>query len=222
MQRKPRSIRRGTDREKAWKAMRVLRTFRAGEIEDTANISRHNINSYLKYLIRTGFLSRRDDGRLVLMRDSGPRPPVTINRKASYWVYDPNTEKYYEGAKEGMENESGNYELDAEQQRAMVLLRSMIEDRGQNQVARELGYGKSTISQVKDGKYPIVPARILEKVMEVYGSEHRNCPAAGEIDTKLCERFAGAVFAGRSDAHPLFAHVKGSCKGCEFYTKGKR
>ncbi len=68
----------------------------------------------------------------------------------------------------------------------MKLLREKITERGQAQVARELGYSASAINQVLHDKYQGSLDNLLERVAEVYGSESVDCPMQGEIPLGKC------------------------------------
>jgi len=70
-----------------------------------------------------------------------------------------------------------------EEQRAFFL--SILQRLSAAQIARDTGYSDSTVSQVKNNKYPGDEAAFLDKVLLIYGSW--NCAALGqEIDYKTC------------------------------------
>ncbi len=77
----------------------------------------------------------------------------------------------------------------------MDLLREKVAERGQAQVARELGYSASAISQVLNDKYQGSLVRLLERVAEVYGSESVSCPVMGEIPLGRCAEERRRPFA---------------------------
>ncbi|MDA8085915.1 MAG: helix-turn-helix transcriptional regulator [Nitrospiraceae bacterium] len=69
------------------------------------------------------------------------------------------------------------------------LLKREAEDKGQAQVAKELGVNKSTISLVLSGKYPAGTEKIEERVMNIYGNNGQvSCPGRGneEISPSAC------------------------------------
>lgn len=102
-----RHILRDTFRERAWRAMRVRKTFTIGEIVADANRSedetaaRDNARRYISALKSAGYvgeLARRVPGtapgsngfkRFVLMHNTGPRAPVF--RASVNALHDPNT-----------------------------------------------------------------------------------------------------------------------------------
>lgn len=74
-----------TARQRAWNSMRIFRTFCAGDIESTAEISDNNLRVYLRLLVATGYLTvvgrSRRYNKYYLVRDTGPRAPQETTEK---------------------------------------------------------------------------------------------------------------------------------------------
>lgn len=60
------------------------------------------------------------------------------------------------------------------------LLRQKVAETSQAQVARQLGYAPTTISQVLSGSYAGNLDHVLLRVEEVYGNTTVSCPGLGE------------------------------------------
>lgn len=71
-------------------------------------------------------------------------------------------------------------------QNRQLLLEQKCEELGNSQVARDTGCSATTISLVRRNKYGADTDRILERVAEVYGSDHVNCPLLGDISLGRC------------------------------------
>lgn len=88
-------------RDRAWKAMRVFRTFNIADLCATAEITRQNASKFLVALERAGFIARSRDhvsgraGSLIqyrLVRNTGPvAPAIQTNGD----VLDLNTQQLY-------------------------------------------------------------------------------------------------------------------------------
>lgn len=72
-------------RQRMWQSMRILRRFTIGDLEATAEATRHGAQRYVSGLERAGYLTRAAErvsgvrGGAVqfrLVRDSGPQAPV--------------------------------------------------------------------------------------------------------------------------------------------------
>lgn len=219
MSRKDRTIRKKSARQRAWTVMRIGQRFTVAEVATMSGTTIDNVTKYVLFLASTGYIQKRDGGAMVLIRDSGPTAPVTINQASLYRVYDPNTDAYYE-ARKG--NAMTNDMWSMEEIEAFDLLRRKIEEEGLGVVAKKLGFARSTISTVKNGKYPTKPVNVLSKVGEVYGESTLQCPAVGYINKSLCRELSTAASDGAKHGHPLFPHVKTSCPECQFcHAKGK-
>jgi hypothetical protein len=92
-------------RSRAWRAMRVLRTFTLQQVAMTASISMDNVRVYVHRLQREGFARKIQNnvsgcvGHFAiwrLLKDTGPDAPIA--RKAG-GLYDPNTQTTYIGGK---------------------------------------------------------------------------------------------------------------------------
>ena len=94
----------------------------------------------------------------------------------------------------------------------MRLLAQHVHEKGQAQVARELGYSSSTISQVMNGKYPGNLDNLLERVKEVYGAETVHCPILGEIPLAKCAEHRRRPFAA---TNPMRVQLYRACRECE-------
>lgn len=86
---------------KVWSAMRMLRSFSAGDVAAVVEItSRESVRRYANFLVRAGFLrvTRHGLGRCPpasyqLIRDTGPLPPGLYKRHTV--LYDFNTDTEY-------------------------------------------------------------------------------------------------------------------------------
>jgi hypothetical protein len=87
-------------RERAWQAMRSLRSFDLGQLMSVSEIERSNGTKFVRALARAGYLrmegeanpSRGTFRSWRLVRDSGPRAPVLRNNGD---VFDANTGLIY-------------------------------------------------------------------------------------------------------------------------------
>jgi len=83
-------------RERAWQAMRSLRSFDLGQLMSVSEIERSNGTKFVRALTRAGYLrciqranpTRRQFALYRLIDDTGPRAPVLRNDGR---VYDANT-----------------------------------------------------------------------------------------------------------------------------------
>jgi transcriptional regulator with XRE-family HTH domain len=78
---------------------------------------------------------------------------------------------------------------------AMTLFRQKIEDIGQAEVARLLGYSRSTINQILHGSYRGGLNPVLTRVEEVFGTTTVECPVLGIIRLGVCAEHRNAPFA---------------------------
>jgi IclR helix-turn-helix domain len=102
--RSPQAVRSGTLRERFWRAMRMMRRFTVADLAQMAagpegRDPRSGAKHYVKALERAGFLRRLPGprnraGTWMLVRNSGPRPPVLNKRETA--LHDPNTGESYE------------------------------------------------------------------------------------------------------------------------------
>ncbi|WP_027358865.1 helix-turn-helix domain-containing protein [Desulforegula conservatrix] len=95
---------------------------------------------------------------------------------------------------------------------ALGLLRQKVDDFGQGEVAKRLGYSKATVSLVINDKYNGNLNSVLLKVKEVFGGLKVNCPVLGEIDLAECAENKRQPF---SASNPLRVRLFKACKACE-------
>lgn len=86
-------------RARAWRSMRILRTFTQAELQMTAEIRRANVKFFVARLLDAGYLRiatpRRggySPNRYRLVRDSGPLAPIPWKNGE---VFDPNTRQIW-------------------------------------------------------------------------------------------------------------------------------
>lgn len=84
-------------RQRAWNAMRVLKTFTVPELEVSANGKERNLRTYLQALYQAGYVRQerakqngKDGGGAVwrLVEKTGPFTPIVRRDKSG--IYDPN------------------------------------------------------------------------------------------------------------------------------------
>lgn len=99
----------------------------------------------------------------------------------------------------------------------MEMLRAQVDAKGQAQVARELGYTPSTVSQILSGKYGADTAKVGDRVMAIYGKEGRvECPVLGDIEPMTClENHKLAAAVGSRTGNPDTARLYRACRSCE-------
>jgi len=93
----------------------------------------------------------------------------------------------------------------------LALLEKAIAEKGQAQVARELGYSAAAICQVAGGTYKGDAGRILRRAAEVYGTETTECPVLGRIGLGRCAEERTRSF---SAASPLRLRLWKACRSC--------
>lgn len=96
------NVRKNTAREKAWKLMRVMRTFTLSDLATLGETDYANIKHYVQCLIVAGYVrvegKRQQEGRkgrdnvLRLIKNTGPKPPI---QKALRFLYDQNSGEYW-------------------------------------------------------------------------------------------------------------------------------
>lgn len=91
------------------------------------------------------------------------------------------------------------------------LLTSAIREKGQAQVARELGYSPAAICQVAGGTYKGDIGRILRKAAEAYGEEMVDCSILGKISLGRCAGERNRTF---SAASPMRLRLWKACRAC--------
>lgn len=158
MKRKARTVRNNTARQRAWKAMRVIKTFDLEELEDIAKIKRENLKSFTTFLVKTGYVKNIKNG-LVLLRDTGVKAPIMVQDIFKHKAYDPNLDAYFYGEKNKRANNVQNLRL-------IKRLKNAVDRHGQAEVARKMGISQTTICLVIKGKYPASTKNIEKKIKE--------------------------------------------------------
>jgi len=89
-------------RQRAWNAMRILKTFTLADVGPVADIGERNLRTYLNALYRSGYLAverpKRNghvNGHVVwrLTRNSGAKRPHPLRDGSG--LYDPNRDQVY-------------------------------------------------------------------------------------------------------------------------------
>jgi len=94
----------------------------------------------------------------------------------------------------------------------LQLLRDKVAQHGQAQVARQIGYASSTISQILSGKYAGDPTNVLAKVEEVFGNSTVHCPYFGTpIPLATCAGHRSKPFAA---TNPQRVQLYRACRHC--------
>jgi len=91
------------------------------------------------------------------------------------------------------------------------LLRNKVAALGQAEVARQIGYSASALSQLLGGTYKGEPENILNKVEEVFGSTTIACPLLGEIPLAKCAEHRNRPFAA---TNPQRVKQYRACREC--------
>ncbi len=96
---------------------------------------------------------------------------------------------------------------------AMKLLQQKVDELGQAEVGRRLGYSSgSIICQVLQGNYKGAPDNVLKRVIEVFGGLSVDCPVLGDIPLSRCADERKKPFAAVN--HQAVALWK-ACQGCQ-------
>jgi hypothetical protein len=93
----------------------------------------------------------------------------------------------------------------------MQLLIEAAKAHGQAAVARATGYSDSAVSQTLSGKYRGSIERLLQRVVEVYGSVTVRCPVMGTISIQRCAAERRKPFAASS---PQRVKLFNACRRC--------
>ena len=85
-------VTQGRGREQMWETMRSFGTFTAADIHIFASTDDHSVapseaKTYCQFLCRAGYLKQLENGCYLLIRRTGPKPPMIQRIKQ---VYDPN------------------------------------------------------------------------------------------------------------------------------------
>ena len=94
--------RKGTNRERCWKLMRLMGSYTLTEIATLAEAPYENISHYHQCLVAAGYArqigTKRQEGRpgtdklFRLVKNTGPKPPV---QKDLRFIFDQNTGEYW-------------------------------------------------------------------------------------------------------------------------------
>ena len=102
----------------------------------------------------------------------------------------------------------------------LEILQKQIEEKGLEQVAKELGISKSTIYLVLSGKYKGSTKNIEERVKKIYGSDGIQCPVLGKISPGECAEFyKQALTIGKYVSNPGKLKLYKECKRCKIREK---
>jgi transcriptional regulator with XRE-family HTH domain len=96
----------------------------------------------------------------------------------------------------------------------MRLLDKAVEEHGQAEVSRRIGYSSSAVSQVRNGKYLGDSAAVLRRVEEVFGSSTVICPVLGEIPLCRCANERSRV---PRYTNPIARQLSKICPNCKEY-----
>ncbi len=94
---------------------------------------------------------------------------------------------------------------------AVELLRQKVQELGQGEVSKRLGYSKATVSLVINRKYNGNLNSVSLKIKEVFGGLKVNCPVLGEIDLAECAENRRQPF---SATNPLRVRLFKACRTC--------
>jgi hypothetical protein len=96
------------------------------------------------------------------------------------------------------------------------VLKRHVEQKGPRRVAQELGFARSTIDLVCQGKYKASTKRIEERVKAVYGHNGKIfCEVLGEITPLICaENWNKAKKIGMLASNPEHLRLYKTCLNC--------
>jgi len=96
------------------------------------------------------------------------------------------------------------------------ILQQHVGEKGQAQVARELGYSAPAVSQILSDKYNGSLENFKARVMAVYGQYGNvSCPELGQITPLKClETWKRANAVGLKCGNPRTAKLHKTCKNC--------
>jgi transcriptional regulator with XRE-family HTH domain len=92
------------------------------------------------------------------------------------------------------------------------LLRRVVDEHGQAEVARRIGRSTAAVNQVLHGKYNGNPERILELIAAEFGSETVQCPVMGEIALARCTEERNKPFRA---TNPQRRRLYLACRDCD-------
>ena len=96
----------------------------------------------------------------------------------------------------------------------MRLLEKAVQEHGQAEVSRRIGYKSSTVSQVRSGKYLGDSGNVLRRVEEVFGSSTVDCPVLGEIPLGRCANERRRI---PRHTNPIARQLSSICPNCKVY-----
>lgn len=100
------------------------------------------------------------------------------------------------------------------------LLSEMVDKLGLQEVARRIGYNKTTVCHVLRGTYKGSPAAIIKATQAAYGRERVSCPVLGEIPLARCVTERTRPFTA---INPLRVKLARTCPTCkERQARGER
>ncbi|MBT0666377.1 helix-turn-helix transcriptional regulator [Geobacter pelophilus] len=94
----------------------------------------------------------------------------------------------------------------------MDLLKRMVAQHGQANVARRIGKSAAAICQILSGDYKASPDAILDLVEEAFGQTTVHCPLLGEIPLKKCSDNRNRPLIA---TNPLRVKIWRACKECD-------
>ncbi len=95
------------------------------------------------------------------------------------------------------------------------LLRAEVEASGVREVARRLGIGASTVSEVCRGVYRRSGRKVAERVLEALGRGEVECPVLGRISRLECARKRVLSRRARGTGNPLTLRLFRLCPECQ-------
>jgi len=95
----------------------------------------------------------------------------------------------------------------------MELLRRVVAEHGQAEVARRIGKSDSAVCQVLSGKYQGSTENILQRVEEVFGQSTVVCPIVGEISLGKCAENRKRPFAATNPTRVALFRACPKCGG---------
>ena len=96
------------------------------------------------------------------------------------------------------------------------VLKKEVSSKGPKQVAKELGFSRSTIDLVCQGKYPADTKKIGERIKAIYGQDGQiPCPVLGFITPNRCaENWQRAKLIGMKAGNPETLRLYKTCLDC--------
>ncbi len=96
------------------------------------------------------------------------------------------------------------------------ILKKEVETKGPKQVALELGVSRATVDLLCSGKYPADPAKMVEKIKSIYGTNGQvSCPVLGAITPLKCaETWKRSRLIGMKAGNPDTLRLYKACQTC--------